>query len=140
MPAAAEQIRAGAETSPARAGKRRNAAIRDFLDRRGSLCGRAPRGERNHPGSGDRASAAGSGQSRRLANLRGSGIPLVDSVSEVIRIARTQIEAAPELSREQAQMIRRPAHLTERQRMLLLLESDRLPDGAELASRGTAAA
>ena len=57
---------------------------------------------------------------------------IVDSVSEVMRIARAQIEDAPELALEQAQMIRRVANLAERQRMILLLESDRLLDGAEL--------
>ena len=40
----------------------------------------------------------------------------------------------PELALEQAQMIRRVANLAERQRMILLLESDRLLDGAELAA------
>jgi len=59
---------------------------------------------------------------------------IVDSVSEVMRIARAQIEEAPELALEQAQMIRRVANLAERQRMILLLESDRLLDGAELAA------
>lgn len=57
---------------------------------------------------------------------------IVDSVSEVMRIARAQIEEAPDLALEQAQMIRRVANLAERQRMILLLESDRLLDGAEL--------
>jgi purine-binding chemotaxis protein CheW len=59
---------------------------------------------------------------------------IVDSVSEVMRIGRAQIEDAPELSREQAQMIRRVANLAERQRMILLLESDRLLDGVELSA------
>ena len=59
---------------------------------------------------------------------------IVDSVSEVMRIARARIEAAPDLTQEQAQMIRRVANLAERQRMILLLESDRLLDGAELAA------
>jgi purine-binding chemotaxis protein CheW len=56
---------------------------------------------------------------------------IVDSVSEVLKIAKSTIEPAPSLSDEQAKVIRRVANLEKQQRMILLLEVDNLLDKKE---------
>ncbi len=62
---------------------------------------------------------------------------IVDQVSEVLKIARDTIEAAPELSEDQAHLIGRVANLTERERMILLLDPAHLLDTGELATLRT---
>ncbi|GAB6042837.1 chemotaxis protein CheW [Endothiovibrio diazotrophicus] len=56
---------------------------------------------------------------------------IVDAVSEVLRIPRQAIEAAPELSDAQAYLIRRIANLEHEQRMIQLLDVDALLDTEE---------
>jgi purine-binding chemotaxis protein CheW len=51
---------------------------------------------------------------------------IVDSVTEVLRVSRTDLEPAPELSGEQSHLINRVANLTGSQRMLMMLEPDHL--------------
>jgi len=51
---------------------------------------------------------------------------VVDTVSEVLRVTRGEVEPAPELSREQSRLVRRVANLASSQRMLLMLEPDHL--------------
>lgn len=58
---------------------------------------------------------------------------IVDSVSEVMRIPRSAIGPAPDLSEEQSRMIRRVANLERQQRMILLLDVDELLDRNEIA-------
>jgi purine-binding chemotaxis protein CheW len=56
---------------------------------------------------------------------------IVDSVSEVMRIARAAIGPAPNLSEEQQRLIRRVANLEAQKRMILLLDTDELLDRGE---------
>lgn len=58
---------------------------------------------------------------------------IVDSVSEVMRIFRSAIEPAPNLSEEQQRLIRRVANLEKQKRMILLLDTDQLLDSGEAA-------
>jgi len=51
---------------------------------------------------------------------------VVDSVTEVLRVARDATEPAPELSPEQARLISRVANLPENSRMLMMLEPEHL--------------
>ncbi|SEH25606.1 chemotaxis protein CheW [Magnetospirillum fulvum] len=63
---------------------------------------------------------------------------IVDSVSEVMRIAASAIGPAPALSEEQQRLIRRVANLEAQKRMILLLDVDQLLDVKELADVGKA--
>ena len=65
---------------------------------------------------------------------------IVDSVSEVMRISRALIGPAPELSGEQARIIRRVANLAEQKRMILLVDSDELLEANELSALNRKAA
>jgi purine-binding chemotaxis protein CheW len=57
---------------------------------------------------------------------------IVDSVSEVMRIARSAIGPAPDLSDEQQRLIRRVANLEKQRRMILLLDVDQMLDTLEV--------
>jgi len=61
---------------------------------------------------------------------------IVDQVSEVLKIPRAAIEPAPELSEEQARLIRRVANLEARKRMILLLDPANLLAAGEVAAIG----
>jgi purine-binding chemotaxis protein CheW len=63
---------------------------------------------------------------------------IVDSVSEVMRIAASSIGPAPALSDEQQRLIRRVANIEKQKRMILLLDVDQLLDVKELAAVGSA--
>lgn len=65
-----------------------------------------------------------------IAGLRTGFI--VDSVSEVMRIARSTIGPAPNLSEEQQRLIRRVANLEKQKRMILLLDVGQLLDMHEV--------
>lgn len=56
---------------------------------------------------------------------------IVDSVTEVLRIPRQHIVAAPHLSDEQGELINSVARLDEAQRLVLLIEPERLLQGHE---------
>jgi purine-binding chemotaxis protein CheW len=56
---------------------------------------------------------------------------IVDSVTEVLRIPRQHIVAAPRLSDEQGELINKVARLDEAQRLVLLIEPERLLHGHE---------
>lgn len=51
---------------------------------------------------------------------------IVDSVVEVLKVARASIGPAPNLSEEQRLLIDRVANLEQQKRMLLLLQAERL--------------
>jgi len=57
---------------------------------------------------------------------------IVDSVSEVLKIASSAIGLAPALSEEQARLIRRVANLEAEKRMILLLDSAKLLGADEI--------
>ncbi|WP_029010425.1 chemotaxis protein CheW [Azospirillum halopraeferens] len=57
---------------------------------------------------------------------------IVDSVSEVLKIARSAIGPTPSLSDEQARLISRVANLEKNKRMILLLDIENLLDAAEI--------
>jgi len=57
---------------------------------------------------------------------------IVDSVTEVLKIAAKAIERAPELSDEQARLIRRVANLEAQKRIILLLDPSDLLDAGEI--------
>jgi purine-binding chemotaxis protein CheW len=59
---------------------------------------------------------------------------VVDSVTEVLKLAVTAIERAPELSEEQSRVISKVANLDDGQRMLLILEADQLLGAAQAAA------
>jgi len=59
---------------------------------------------------------------------------IVDSVTEVLPVTRSLIEPAPELSEEQARLVKQVANLAATQRMLLLLETDQLLATEQLAA------
>ncbi len=68
---------------------------------------------------------------------------IVDSVSEVLKIARATIDPIPELSEEQARLMGRVAKLEAQKRMILVLEARQLlsrEELGELAAAGRAAA
>jgi purine-binding chemotaxis protein CheW len=65
---------------------------------------------------------------------------IVDSVSQVMRVAGQFIGPAPELSEEQRRLIRRVVNLPEQKRMILMLEVDQLLDMGELDELEAAAA
>ena len=58
---------------------------------------------------------------------------IVDSVTEVLRVSRSALEPAPELSVEQAHLVREVANLAATQRMLMMLEPDHLIATDQLA-------
>ena len=64
---------------------------------------------------------------------------IVDSVSEVLRIARGAIGPTPALSREQARLISRVANLEQQKRMILLIDPDHLLEAHEIGAVGIAA-
>ena len=57
---------------------------------------------------------------------------IVDSVAEVLRIGRGQIEVAPELSDEQGRLITQVAKLDSDQRLVMLIDPDQLLGSREL--------
>ncbi len=59
---------------------------------------------------------------------------IVDSVSEVLKIARSAIGPTPSLSEEQARLISRVANLEKNRRMILLLDIENLLDAAEIGA------
>lgn len=63
---------------------------------------------------------------------------IVDSVSEVLKIARSAIGPTPSLSEEQARLIGRVANLEKNKRMILLLDVENLLDAAEIGAVGQA--
>ncbi|MBB2899549.1 purine-binding chemotaxis protein CheW [Kineococcus radiotolerans] len=58
---------------------------------------------------------------------------VVDSVAEVLRVSGAELEDAPELSPEQAEVVTRVANLPRQQRMLLVLDPSQLLGRAEVA-------
>ncbi|WP_432563207.1 chemotaxis protein CheW [Kineococcus sp. SYSU DK003] len=58
---------------------------------------------------------------------------VVDSVAEVLRVSGAELESAPELSREQAEVVTRVANLPRSGRMLLVLEPAQLLGGEQVA-------
>lgn len=65
---------------------------------------------------------------------------IVDSVSEVLKIARSAIGPTPSLSEEQARLIGRVANLELSRRMILLLDVANLLDASEVSAVGAASA
>jgi len=63
---------------------------------------------------------------------------IVDSVSEVLKIARSAIGPTPSLSDEQARLIGRVANLEKSKRMILLLDVANLLDASEVSAVGEA--
>ena len=59
---------------------------------------------------------------------------IVDSVSEVMRIAARFIDTAPDLSDEQRRLMRRVANLEAQKRMILLLEVNQLLSNQEVGA------
>lgn len=57
---------------------------------------------------------------------------IVDSVSEVLKIALVTVEAAPYLSSEQARLIGRVANLEKQKRLIQLIEPSHLVEGEDL--------
>jgi len=62
---------------------------------------------------------------------------IVDSVTEVLKIARTAVEPAPRLSAEQAKLISRVANLPKQKRMVLLIEPANLIEEGDIAQLAT---
>lgn len=58
---------------------------------------------------------------------------VVDSVAEVLKVNTADLEAAPELSEEQAKVVTRVANLAEQTRMLLVLDPGQLLAASEAA-------
>ena len=58
---------------------------------------------------------------------------VVDSVAEVARVAAGQLEPAPQLSAQQAEVVTRVANLPQQQRMLLVLEPQQLLGAEQVA-------
>ncbi|MEM0906494.1 MAG: chemotaxis protein CheW [Pseudomonadota bacterium] len=73
-----------------------------------------------------------------ILNGRKTGF-IVDSVSEVLRIATARISAAPNLSEEQARLINRVANIEEDKRVILLIEVSRLLKEEDIKSISEAA-
>jgi purine-binding chemotaxis protein CheW len=63
---------------------------------------------------------------------------IVDQVAEVLKIPRTAIEAAPQLSSDQSRLLSRMANLEKQKRMVQLLDPAWLLEGDELAALATA--
>jgi purine-binding chemotaxis protein CheW len=59
---------------------------------------------------------------------------IVDSVSEVLKVSRAQISAAPELAGELDGAVSRVANLVDSKRLILMLDVERLLSESELAS------
>lgn len=59
---------------------------------------------------------------------------IVDSVAEVLRIPRGQIETSPELSDEQSRLITQVAKLDKDKRLVMLIEPSQLLGGRELGA------
>lgn len=59
---------------------------------------------------------------------------IVDSVSEVLRVQRSFIEASPHMSDEQARIMGRVVNLKDAKRMILVMEIDELLDSDEVAA------
>jgi purine-binding chemotaxis protein CheW len=57
---------------------------------------------------------------------------IVDSVAEVLRIARQHIVPAPSMSSEQSQLISRVANLEGAKRIVMLIDPAQLLEGGEL--------
>ena len=57
---------------------------------------------------------------------------IVDSVAEVLRIHKSAIEPAPQLSREQGKLMARMANLEKQKRMVQLIEPSHLVESSEL--------
>lgn len=74
------------------------------------------------------------GQRIMVYSLGGSKVGfVVDAVSEVLKILKSHIEAAPKLSRDQARIMGRVANLNEDKRMILLIDPDSLLSAKEMA-------
>ena len=65
---------------------------------------------------------------------------VVDSVAEVLRLSKDQIETAPNLSEEQSRVINQVVNLKEDKRMIQVLTVDELLSNKELSSIATEAA
>lgn len=59
---------------------------------------------------------------------------IVDSVAEVLRVPRSQIEPAPALSDEQSRLIRQVANLDGGKRLVMLIDPDQLLAGGEASA------
>jgi purine-binding chemotaxis protein CheW len=59
---------------------------------------------------------------------------IVDQVAEVLKIAKTAIEPAPQLSSEQSRLLSRMANLEKQKRMVQLLDPPHLMQKKELAA------
>jgi purine-binding chemotaxis protein CheW len=57
---------------------------------------------------------------------------IVDSVAEVLKIAKAVIELAPQLSGEQGKLLSRMANMEKQKRMVQLLDPEHLIEGKEL--------
>lgn len=64
---------------------------------------------------------------------------IVDSVTEVLKIAKAAIEIAPQLSSEQSRLIGRVANLEKQKRLILLIDPSQLIESRELKSLTTLA-
>jgi purine-binding chemotaxis protein CheW len=65
---------------------------------------------------------------------------IVDSVAEVLKIHKSDIEPAPHLSGEQGQLLARVANLKQQKRMVQLIAPAHLVESRELAEIATLAA
>lgn len=65
---------------------------------------------------------------------------IVDSVAEVLKIHKSAIEIAPQLSGEQARLIGRVANLEKQKRLILLIDPTQLIESQELKNLATLAA
>jgi purine-binding chemotaxis protein CheW len=59
---------------------------------------------------------------------------IVDSVSEVLKVSRSEISASPELAADRESAIHRVANLVEAKRLILMIDVERLLSESELAS------
>ncbi len=62
---------------------------------------------------------------------------IVDSVAEVLKIPKTVIEPAPQLSGEQGKLLSRMANMEKQKRMVQLLDPEHLVEGKELEKLAT---
>jgi purine-binding chemotaxis protein CheW len=67
-----------------------------------------------------------------ISNVRTGFI--VDQVAEVLKIPKTAIETAPQLSQEQSRLLSRMANLEKQKRMVQLLDPPYLMEQKELAA------
>ena len=65
---------------------------------------------------------------------------IVDSVAEVLMIHKSSIEAAPQLSSDQAKLLARMANLEKQKRMIQLIEPSNLIEGRDMAKLNKLAA